>query len=80
MPPDAGHRGPLARLTLTVLRLYKYCISPFLGPACRHLPTCSEYADEAIRRHGLPRGGWLALRRLGRCHPWGSHGYDPVPD
>lgn len=69
-----------ARAVISLIRAYKYCLSPLAGPCCRHLPTCSEYAEEAIRRHGLLRGGWLALRRLGRCHPWGSSGYDPVPD
>lgn len=81
--PDAVYPrrpGPLARVVLGALRVYQYVVSPFLGPGCRHLPTCSDYAAEAIQRHGLPRGSWLAVRRLGRCHPWGSHGYDPVPD
>ncbi|MFZ0487214.1 MAG: membrane protein insertion efficiency factor YidD [Arenicellales bacterium] len=73
-------RNPLVRIAVSVIRVYQYCLSPLVGPCCRHLPTCSEYAEEAIRRHGLSRGGWLALRRLGRCHPWGSSGYDPVPD
>ena len=62
-----------------LLRGYKLLISPLLGPRCRHLPTCSEYAEEAIAKHGLVRGGWFALRRVGRCHPWGGSGYDPVP-
>jgi putative membrane protein insertion efficiency factor len=54
-------------------------ISPVLGPSCRYLPTCSEYALTALEAHGLLRGGWLAVRRLTRCHPWGGSGYDPVP-
>ncbi len=58
---------------------YRYCVSPALGPRCRYLPTCSEYGLEAIRRHGAPRGAWLTLRRLCRCHPWGGSGHDPVP-
>lgn len=62
------------------IRVYQYCLSPLVGPSCRHLPSCSEYAEDALRRHGLARGGWLALKRLGRCHPWGTSGYDPVPD
>lgn len=61
------------------IRLYQWIISPLLGPHCRHLPTCSNYAIEAIQRHGPGRGSWLALRRLLRCQPWGTSGYDPVP-
>jgi conserved hypothetical protein YidD len=61
------------------IRLYKYCISPMLPPACRYLPTCSEYAMQAIERHGILRGGWYALRRILRCHPLAEGGYDPVP-
>lgn len=79
-PPEAARPGPIVRLAVASLRAYQYCISPFLGPGCRYLPTCSEYAAEAMQRHGLLRGSWLTLRRVGRCHPWGSHGYDPVPD
>ncbi len=64
---------------------YQLCLSPFFhaigitGCGCRHFPTCSEYAKEALRTHGLLRGLWLSMRRLASCHPWGSHGYDPVP-
>jgi putative membrane protein insertion efficiency factor len=50
-----------------------------IGPRCRFLPTCSDYALEALARHGVVRGGWLAVRRISRCHPWGDSGYDPVP-
>lgn len=62
-----------------LIRLYQCTLSPMLGPACRFEPTCSEYAIEAIRRFGILRGSWLALRRLGRCHPFHAGGYDPVP-
>ena len=62
-----------------LLRLYQLLVSPLLGPACRYEPTCSRYAATAVERHGVLRGGWLALRRLLRCHPWGGHGCDPVP-
>lgn len=69
-----------ARVILAAIGLYRLLVSPLLGPRCRFLPTCSAYAAEALRRHGLRRGGWLALRRIGRCHPLGGSGYDPVPD
>ncbi len=62
-----------------LIRLYQLFLSPVLPPGCRYLPTCSDYAAEAIAVHGPLRGGWLALRRLARCHPWGGSGYDPVP-
>lgn len=62
-----------------LIRLYQKLVSPFLGGNCRFQPTCSEYAEEALRVHGAFRGSWLALRRIGRCHPWGGAGYDPVP-
>ena len=65
---------------LASIRAYKRWLSPLLPPACRYLPTCSEYAQEAIRTHGPLAGGWLAGKRICRCHPWGGHGYDPVPD
>lgn len=69
----------MKRLLLGLVRLYQYLISPLLGPRCRFHPSCSHYAIEAIERHGALRGGWLAVRRLGRCHPWHPGGYDPVP-
>ena len=61
------------------IRLYQLLLSPFVGQTCRYLPTCSDYADEAIHEHGVLHGGALAARRLLRCHPWGGSGYDPVP-
>ena len=68
-------------LVLRVLiRAYQLFVSPVLGPRCRYLPTCSEYAAGALMRHGAGRGVWLAVRRLLRCHPWGGSGYDPVPE
>ena len=63
---------------VAVLRVYQAAVSPWLGPACRFQPTCSEYAVEAVQRHGALRGAWLGMRRVGRCHPLGGHGYDPV--
>lgn len=72
-------RRALRRAVILPIRLYQLCLSPLLPPSCRFVPTCSAYAIEAITRHGLLRGGWLTLRRLARCHPWGGSGYDPVP-
>ena len=66
-------------VALTALRAYKRLISPLLPAACRYTPTCSEYAAEAIEKHGILRGGTLALRRLVRCGPWHPGGFDPVP-
>ena len=72
---------PLLTLLLRgLIRSYQLLVSPMLGPSCRYLPTCSDYAAEAIERHGAVAGTWLALRRLARCHPWGGSGYDPVPE
>jgi len=65
---------------LVLIRGYQFLLSPWVGRHCRHWPTCSEYARQAVERHGALRGGWLAARRLGRCHPWGGHGADPVPE
>ncbi|MGH8252184.1 MAG: membrane protein insertion efficiency factor YidD [Steroidobacteraceae bacterium] len=64
----------------TPIHLYRWFLSPFLGRRCRFHPTCSQYALEAIAAHGAARGWWLALKRIGRCHPWGPAGFDPVPE
>ena len=64
---------------VVLIKFYQLCISPFTPPSCRYTPTCSQYALEALRKHGLFKGGWLAFRRILRCHPWGGSGYDPVP-
>ena len=69
----------LAMPLLGLVWLYRVAISPLLGANCRFQPSCSEYAAEALRRFGAFRGGWLVLRRISRCHPWGGSGYDPVP-
>jgi putative membrane protein insertion efficiency factor len=78
-PPGILRRG-LAAAMVALIRLYQWTLSPWLGPRCRFVPSCSEYAAAAIRRFGPWRGGWLASRRVLRCHPWGATGYDPVPD
>ncbi len=72
--------NPLIRVLVGFIRLYQWFLSPLLPADCRYLPTCSCYAEEALSRHGLARGGWLAMRRVLHCHPWGGSGYDPVPD
>mgnify|MGYP006279135165 FL=1 len=64
---------------LMMIRFYRAAVSPFTPSSCRFTPTCSAYAQEAIEKHGAGKGGWLALRRIFRCHPFGGKGYDPVP-
>ena len=71
--------SPLARLLALPVHAYRLVLSPWLGHNCRYDPTCSAYALEALARHGGLRGGWLALRRIARCHPWGGMGVDDVP-
>jgi putative membrane protein insertion efficiency factor len=68
-----------ARLAIGFVRTYRYLISPWLGASCRYSPSCSAYAIEAVTRHGVLRGGWLALKRIARCHPWANPRHDPVP-
>ncbi len=67
------------RLLIAAIRVYQIALSPYFGNQCRFTPTCSEYAREAVARHGALKGTWLALRRVGRCHPYNSGGHDPVP-
>ena len=67
------------RLALGLILLYRVTLSSIMGRQCRFLPTCPEYAGDAVREHGALRGGALAFRRIARCHPWGGSGYDPVP-
>ena len=66
-------------IVLLPIYFYRICISPWTPASCRYSPSCSEYALTAIKRHGAFKGGWLAVKRILRCHPWGGHGYDPVP-
>ncbi|MDE6117185.1 MAG: membrane protein insertion efficiency factor YidD [Duncaniella sp.] len=69
----------LRHIFILPIRFYQMCISPMLPAACRYTPTCSQYAVEAIMKHGILKGCWLATRRILRCHPWGGSGYGPVP-
>ncbi|MEM6440394.1 MAG: membrane protein insertion efficiency factor YidD [Pseudomonadota bacterium] len=71
--------SPLARLFSVPVHAYRLFLSPLLGRNCRFAPTCSEYALEALRVHGAFKGGWLAIKRVSRCHPLGGSGFDPVP-
>jgi len=69
----------LSWILLAPVYFYRYSISPMLPPSCRYTPTCSQYAIQAIKKHGPFKGFRLAAKRIARCHPWGGHGYDPVP-
>ncbi|MGN6353955.1 MAG: membrane protein insertion efficiency factor YidD [Parafilimonas sp.] len=64
---------------ILLIKIYQKIISPILGPQCRFTPTCSNYALEAFKKYGVFKGGWLAIKRISKCHPWGKSGYDPVP-
>ena len=70
----------LQRLVILPVRFYQRAVSPLLPPACRYTPTCSQYMVEAVAKHGALKGLYLGIRRILRCHTWGGHGYDPVPD
>ncbi|MEM7461121.1 MAG: membrane protein insertion efficiency factor YidD [Pseudomonadota bacterium] len=72
-------KTPARLLGIGLVRLYQLTLSGFIGQSCRHQPTCSEFAYEAIARYGLIAGSWLSLKRVARCNPWGTSGYDPVP-
>lgn len=69
----------MKRVVIGAIGLYQVVLSPILPSACRYLPTCSHYSQEAVQQHGTVKGIWLSLKRLARCHPWGGKGYDPVP-
>ena len=64
---------------IILIKLYQWLISPWLGSKCRYTPTCSHYGIEALKKYGPIKGMWLTIKRIARCHPWGGHGYDPVP-
>lgn len=70
----------MRQILIGLIRVYRYLLSPLLGPSCRYTPTCSEYAQQAIAQHGALKGSWLAMKRLGSCHPFHAGGYDPVPE
>ncbi|RLD40926.1 MAG: membrane protein insertion efficiency factor YidD [Bacteroidetes bacterium] len=72
-------RRLLGEFFVLLIRVYQYTLSPFIGRSCRYSPTCSVYSVEAIRKHGPFKGGWMAIKRIGSCNPWGGSGYDPVP-
>jgi len=71
--------NPMQRLLIGLIRIYQVALSPFVGNQCRFTPTCSQYAREAVERHGAMRGAWMAIKRVSRCHPWHPGGHDPVP-
>jgi uncharacterized protein len=72
-------RKILVYIAILPIKLYQLVISPVIPPSCRHVPTCSEYAIQALKIHGILKGSYLAIHRILRCHPWGTSGYDPVP-
>jgi putative membrane protein insertion efficiency factor len=79
MSPTAALQSLLVAVLVVVIRAYQVALSPFLGSACRFAPSCSEYAIEALHRHGPIRGSWIGARRIARCHPFHPGGLDPVP-
>lgn len=72
-------RSVSGKVMIGAIRFYQGAISPYLAPSCRYTPSCSQYGVEAIQKHGPVKGGWLTMKRFCSCHPWGGHGYDPVP-
>jgi uncharacterized protein len=70
---------PVSYLFIGLIKIYQYSISPLLGPSCRYEPSCSQYSIEALKKHGIIKGMYLSIKRIGSCHPWGGHGHDPVP-
>jgi len=70
---------PLSYLFIGLIKIYQYTISPLLGASCRYQPSCSQYGIEALKKYGVFKGGYLTIKRVLSCHPWGGHGHDPVP-
>jgi putative membrane protein insertion efficiency factor len=70
----------ISKILTGLVRIYQVAISPYLGNHCRHIPSCSQYTIDAINEWGPFKGTWMGMKRLSRCHPWGTHGYDPVPE
>ena len=75
----SAYKKWLRHIFLLPVYFYRSCISPFTAPSCRYTPTCSQYMVEAVMKHGIIKGGWMGIKRIMRCHPWGGSGYDPVP-
>ncbi len=69
----------MSKIFVVLIRIYQLSVSPILGQNCRYTPTCSQYSIDAIHKHGPFKGGWLSIKRIFSCHPWGGHGHDPVP-
>lgn len=78
-PSKKSIRTTMRKVFLMPVYFYRYCISPLTPPSCRYTPTCSQYMVEAVMKYGIIKGGWLGLKRIARCNPWGGSGYDPVP-
>ncbi|RCH55173.1 membrane protein insertion efficiency factor YidD [Mucilaginibacter hurinus] len=76
----SGIKHITGKLFILLIRFYQHFISPITGASCRYTPTCSHYGIQAIKKHGAFKGGWLTLKRIASCNPWGGHGHDPVPD
>ena len=72
-------KGIIGAVFIILIRIYQYMISPLTGASCRYTPTCSQYAVEAIKKYGGFKGGWMTIKRIASCNPWGGHGHDPVP-
>jgi uncharacterized protein len=69
----------LRKIYIVPIKIYQWVLSPYLGNNCRHLPTCSHYAIDSIQEWGIFKGTWMGIKRISKCHPWGTNGYDPVP-